>query len=167
MRKFVALLATMLAAAALAVVFAGSAAGQQGSGKDCPPDSPGGKVDPPNQAPNCGQVEEQPPPADTCHDGQDNDHDGFTDSEDPECQDPNDGVEDGSDLAPPGNCASADLIVLTTLSDGLPKIVCLYFPPNGNLATEEEECPDALIATGPGPAPLNGGVCIFLPPPED
>jgi hypothetical protein len=61
---------------------------------------------------------------------------------------------------PAGNCQSADLVLLTADA----KIVCVYFPPNGNLATTDEECPDALIATGPGPAPLNGGVCVFLPP---
>jgi hypothetical protein len=61
---------------------------------------------------------------------------------------------------PAGNCQSADLVLLTADA----KIVCVYFPPNGNLATTDQECPDALIATGPGPAPLDGGVCIFLPP---
>jgi hypothetical protein len=61
---------------------------------------------------------------------------------------------------PAGNCQSADLVLLTADA----KIICVYFPPNGNLATTDEECPDALIATGPGPAPLDGGVCVFLPP---
>ena len=167
MRKLFALFAAMVMAAALTVAFTGAAfgasGGGSGSGKPCPPSSPGGQQDPPAQAPNCGNPGGQPPPADTCHDGIDNDNDGLTDQHDPECQDPNDGVEDGSDNAPEGNCASADLVLLTDDA----KIICLYAPPNGNLATTDEECPDALIATGPGPAPLNGGVCIFLPPPEN
>jgi hypothetical protein len=61
---------------------------------------------------------------------------------------------------PAGNCEHADLVLLTETA----KIICVYLPPNGNLAATTEECPDALLATGPGPAPLNGGICVFLPP---
>jgi hypothetical protein len=58
---------------------------------------------------------------------------------------------------PAGNCEHADLVLLSEDA----KIVCLYFPPNGDLATKEHECPDALIASGPV---LGVGLCVFLPP---
>jgi hypothetical protein len=62
--------------------------------------------------------------------------------------------------APEGNCESADLVLLTRDA----KIVCLFA--DGTQATKEEECPDALIATGPI-APLGLGACVFLPPAAD
>jgi hypothetical protein len=115
----------------------------------CPPNSP----NPHGTPPNCGQ---QPPP-DTCHDGKDNDYDGKTDMADEECQNPNDGDENGDDKAPAGNCAKADLVLLTEDV----KILCLYFGQNGENATTSKDCPDALLAL---PLPPLGGGCLFLPP---
>jgi hypothetical protein len=46
-------------------------------------------------------------------------------------------------------------------------IVCLYAPPTTQ-AEIDEECPpesEPLIATV-GPAPLDGGICVYLPPAE-
>jgi hypothetical protein len=47
------------------------------------------------------------PPVDSCNDGEDNDGDGATDADDTECQDPEDGVEDGSDI-PPDTCSDGE-----------------------------------------------------------
>lgn len=60
---------------------------------------------------------------------------------------------------PPGICESADLVLLSADI----KILCLYLPQKGGLATTTGECPGALIATG---NILNTGLgaCVFLPP---
>jgi hypothetical protein len=121
--------------------------GGGGGGNTCPPDSP----NPGGTPPNCGH------PPDTCHDGKDNDKDGKTDGEDEECKPGGDGDEDGSDNAPEGNCAVADLVLLTEDA----KIVCLYFAENAPNASTEEDCPDALIAL---PVDNLVGACVFLPP---
>ena len=143
--------------------------GGQGSGKPCPPASPVGQLGLGLGAPNCGK-----PPGggnggghgDTCKDGKDNDNDGVKDKKDPECTDPNDGVEDGSDIEVPGGaCANADLVLLT--SDV--KILCLYLPPGVTQDQIDDECPAAskpLLALA-GPPPLDGGVCLYLPPAEE
>jgi hypothetical protein len=117
-------------------------------GNACPPTSknPGG------HPPNCGH-----PPKDTCHDGKDNDYDGKTDMADEECQNPNDGDENGDDNAPAGNCAKADLVLLTEDV----KILCLYFGDNAMNATTAKDCPDALLAL---PVDSLVGACLFLPP---
>lgn len=141
--------------------------GGQGSGKPCPDSSPVGQLGLGLGAPNCGK-----PPGggggnpDTCKDGKDNDNDGVKDKKDPECTDPNDGVEDGSDIEVPGGaCENADLVLLTAEV----KILCLYFPPGVTQDDINEECPpatDPLLAIA-GPAPLDGGLCLYLPPAEE
>ena len=136
--------------------------GGQGSDKPCPPASPVGQLGLGLGAPNCGN-----PPnggggghGDTCKDGKDNDNDGLKDKKDPECNDPNDGVEDGSDIdKPDGVCENDDLTLLTDDA----KILCVYFPPGMTDAKIKEACPGALLAVA-GPAPLDGGVCLYLPP---
>ena len=72
-------------------------------GGPCPPNSknPGGTP------PNCGHGPDEPP-VDTCDDGIDNDEDGLTDGDDPECQDPDDGVEDTPDDPPVDTCTDGE-----------------------------------------------------------
>jgi hypothetical protein len=61
-------------------------------------------------------------------------------------------------------CENADVVLLTEDA----KILCLYFPPTTQDEIDEE-CPedtDPLLAVA-GPAPLDGGLCLYLPPAEE
>ena len=130
--------------------------GGKGSGKPCPPSSPVGKARGPMNpgAPNCGKGKG----------GKDGDGkvcppDSPNAGKPPPCGKPGDG-DGGGPKPPEGNCASADLVVLRGA-----KIVCVYLS-EGELATKEKECPDALIATG-DILDTGIGACVFLPPDGD
>jgi hypothetical protein len=155
-----------LAAAALAVAFmvamSGTAVAKEG--KPCPHDRNDAG------APNCGKGKgggEPPPPVNTCTDGKDNDNDGETDGDDSECQDPDDGVEDGSDLPPAGVCDDerVALVLLRQLDPSLPVLICLY---DEGISQEDldADCPGALLALTQG-EDGPGAICVLPTEPEE
>ena len=164
MRKLFVMAAALAAVMLLGASSAAAESGDKGSGKPCPPSSPVGQLlglENPG-APNCGNGGGNGGGGgggntDTCKDGKDNDGDGLKDKKDPECTDPNDGVEDGSDNAPAGNCALADLVLLTEDA----KLLCLYLGENAENADKAKDCPDAELALPISPVL---GACLFLPP---
>ncbi len=132
--------------------------GDPGSGKPCPPASPAGQEGDEDGAPNCGNGNggdngngNGGGNGNTCPPSSPNA--GGT----PPCGQPDDG-DDGDDggTAPEGTCENA---VVTVLPDA--RILCVF--EDGTLATEDEQCEGAQVATGPVP-PLGAGLCVFLPP---
>lgn len=134
-------LAIAFALALFAMVGTGAAlANHKDNDNACPPNSPAGQQDS-DATPPCGKGDGKGP-----GNGNGNGH--------------GNGNGNGGVTPPAGNCAEADLVVL----EGT-QIVCLYGPGNGDVATTEDDCPDAEFASGPDPV-LGGGICVFLPPEE-
>jgi hypothetical protein len=85
----------------------------------------------------------------------------------PEC--PYGKGDDGCNPKPPvvvpppkgGPCSKADLVLLEDLLKGTGALLCLYVGDNAPNATQDYDCPDALLAL-----PLDHllGACLYLPP---